>query len=457
MNIPLFLMNIFHDIELVEGRAYIVGGAVRDHLLELPNKDFDVEVHGVSIETLFTVLEQYGQINQVGKSFGVLLLRRGGQTTEFALPRRENKEGRGHKGFLVELDPTMTLGDAARRRDFTINSMYFDPLNGILYDPFDGEADLTMGSLHRTSDAYQEDPLRVLRGFQFISRFNLTPTTDTVYDSIDMVFEYDTLSKERIWEEWRKWAKGAFLSKGLSWLMTTGWMVKYPEIINMVGIRQDPEWHPEGDCYTHTLHAVDAAAQLADGVDLGEERRAILIFAALCHDMGKVSTTKLSLRSGRIIAKGHAEVSAGVAKTFLMRIGAPNWLINQVIPLVREHMFFRHGPTKKSVRRLANRLAPASVNMLTLLVQADMLGRPPRKIPTEVLDGLLETLNISEELKILDSAPKPILMGRHLLAFIKPGPEIGRILKGAFEAQLDGEFDELNGALAWARRRLENV
>lgn len=460
MQLPLFLLDIFYEIENQKGEAFIVGGAVRDHLLGVPNKDLDVEVYGLSLASLTDLLKKYGDISKVGKSFGVILLNRMNEPViEFALPRRENKEGRGYKGFIVELDPTMTLEEAAKRRDFTINSIYFEPIGGTLIDPFGGEADLKNRVLRATSKAYKEDPLRVLRGFQFISRFGLAPTQNTIYSSIAMMAEYDTLSKERIWGEWWKWTTGEHLSEGLHWLMVTSWMFQYPEISNLVGIEQDPDWHPEGDAYKHTLYTVQAAGQIADEVKLDSEARAILIFSALCHDMGKFSTTEVSTRSGRIIARGHAEVSAGLTQTFLMRIGAPHWLVNRVIPLVQEHMFFRHEPTKKSVMRLANRLEPATLEMLTLLVKVDMLGRPPREMPKEVTTSLVLTLAISEELNIRKNAPKPLLMGRHLIKNLKmkPGPQMGIILKSAFEAQLDGEFEDLVGALNWAHDKLEEV
>lgn len=461
MKIPLYLVDIFYNIAENGGHPYIVGGAVRDYLLGVPVRDFDIEVHGISADLLISILEQYGPVNKVGKSFGVIIFQpKKERATEFSLPRRENKEGRGHKGFIVEVDPTMTPEEAAARRDFTINSMYLDPFIGEIHDPFNGQMDLDDGVLRKTSDAYREDPLRVLRGFQFIARFDLSTELHTLYDSIEMRDEYDTLSKERIWEEWWKWAtKGKALGKGLRWLVDTGWIIYYPEISNLIALMQDPEWHPEGNVFIHTRLAVDAIAQKAKEKNWSKKATAIAVFAALCHDFGKVGTTEISDKSGRIIAPGHAEKSEKLAKKFLDRVGAPKWLIRKVLPLVREHMFYIHMPTKRSVRRLANRLAPATINELLRVFYADIKGRKRKgMVPTKTMLNILAISAYAVELEIEDAAPKAILMGRHLLKVgIKPGPAMGRILKDAFEAQLDGAFDNLEGALYWAQERREDV
>ena len=460
MKIPLYLLDIFYNIAENDGHPYIVGGAVRDYLLGVPVRDFDIEVHGISADLLISILEQYGPVNKVGKSFGVIIFQpKYERATEFSLPRRENKEGRGHKGFIVEVDPTMTPKEAAARRDFTINSMYLDPFTGKIHDPFDGQIDLEDGVLRKTSDAYKEDPLRVLRGFQFIARFELVAEINTVLASRVMLDEYDTLSKERIWEEWWKWAtKGKHPGDGLRWLLVTSWLSKYPEIADLVGLKQDPKWHPEGDAFTHTRLAVDAIAQKAREKNRNKKATAIAVFAALCHDFGKVTTTERSERTGRIIAPGHAEKSEKLAKKFLDGVGAPKWLIEKVLPLVREHMFYIHPPTKRSVRRLATRLAPATITELFGVFYADVKGRGDRQVPSKTILNIIALNAYAHQLEIEDSAPKPILMGRHLLEIgIEPGPAMGRILADAFEAQLDGEFDNVLGALYWAQERREDL
>jgi tRNA nucleotidyltransferase (CCA-adding enzyme) len=461
MEVPLYLLEIFYDIAENDGHPYIVGGAVRDDLLGYPVKDFDIEVYGISADLLISLLEPYGKVDKVGKSFGVIMLHiEGVPAIEFALPRRENKEGRGHKGFIVEVDPSMTPEEGSARRDFTINSLYFDPFIGKVLDFHGGLIDLDVGVLKHTSDAYMEDPLRVLRAFQLISRFELVAEVGTVMASRTMLEEYDTLSKERIWEEWWKWAtKGKRPGDGLDWLLITSWLREYPEIAALVGLKQDPEWHPEGDAFKHTKLAVNRAAMKADELGIGDVNRAIAVFGALCHDFGKATTTSISERSGRIIAKGHPEEGAGLAKTFLMRIGAPNWLIQKIVPLVREHMFYINDVTKRGVRRLANRLAPATITELVQVFGADLHGRGPfHTIPKKVADRIIDVIMFSHLMNIENEKPKPILLGRHLLELgMEPGPVFGRILKPAFEAQLDGVFEDLDGALAWARERMKDV
>src|ERR1017187_4642055 len=155
-------------------QAWLVGGCVRDGLLGCPGKDFDVEVFGIGYETLAQALARWGKVDLVGQSFGVVKLTTGGgHHYDFTIPRRDSKVAAGHKGFAVELDPSITPAQAAARRDFTINSLMFDPRTGEMLDFFGGAADLRGRILRHTSPAFVEDPLRVLRGMQLAARFNL--------------------------------------------------------------------------------------------------------------------------------------------------------------------------------------------------------------------------------------------------------------------------------------------
>ena len=441
------------------GRPRLVGGGVRDWLRGQPPKDFDVEVAGIDFEALRRALSPFGPTDIVGRSFGVLKVRGStGAVYDFSLPRRESKSGAGHRGFAVAPEPALSDRDAAARRDFTVNAIALDPFSGEVIDPFGGAADLRAGILRHTSAAFVEDPLRVLRAFQLAARldFRLAPETAALCRSIDS--SYAELPLERVWGEWDKWATEAVRpSRGLEVLEETGWIRHFPEVAALRGIAQEPDWHPEGDVLTHTGHCLDALVSLEAWKGSAPLRRRILSFAVLAHDFGKPSTTERVEKRGalRWTSPGHDSAGGPLAETFLRRIGAPLDLDPPVRALVVHHLAHHHGQadfTDAQVRRLSRKLAPATIEDLALVMTADALGRPPLA-PDETL-VLVERLRDRAALLALEAkAPRPILLGRHLIALgRKPGPDFRPLLDAAFEAQLDGAFGDEAGALAWLRR-----
>lgn len=245
------LDGIIKAIEAEGGRCYKVGGCVRDGLLGIKPKDIDVEVFRIGTKRLIGILSTFGEVNLVGASFGVLKLRIGNEEFDFSLPRRDSKTGEGHKGFTIRTDTGMSLKAAAGRRDFTINAISMGS-NGRIHDPYGGVADLKARVLRHVSPAFVEDPLRVLRGMQIKSRYNLTAAASTVAMCRSLIDKYPTLAIERVWGEWEKWAtKGVTPSRGLSFLWRTGWIAHYPALAAMVGLPQDGEWHPEGSRLTN--------------------------------------------------------------------------------------------------------------------------------------------------------------------------------------------------------------
>src|SRR5688572_11477490 len=206
-------------------QAYLVGGCVRDWLLGIPNKDYDIEVFGLSYEELTRALGRWGKIDLVGRSFGVIKLTTASKETfDFSLPRRDSKVAPGHKGFDVEFDASITPEEAAARRDYTINSLMFDPRERKVLDFFEGERDLKGGILRHTSEAFPEDPLRVLRGMQFASRFNLAAAPETIDLARKIKKTHPELARERVRDEWFKWAeKSKTSSLGLKFLVQTEW------------------------------------------------------------------------------------------------------------------------------------------------------------------------------------------------------------------------------------------
>ena len=243
----------------------------------------------MDIDEIASVLRCKGlRVDAVGKAFGVLKI---DNEIDVSVPRRENKVGVGHKGFDVMPDPNMSVEEAASRRDFTMNSMAMQ-LDGMVLDPFDGREDIEQGLLRHTSEAFVEDPLRVMRAMQFAARFHMDLDSETARLCRQMNHQKQELPKERMWEEWKKWAlKGQVPSMGLWILDITNWLD--PEILALGNTPQDPEWHPEGDVLVHTMHVVDAAAVVAEREQLDDHDRLVLMFAALTHDFGKPSTTKM--------------------------------------------------------------------------------------------------------------------------------------------------------------------
>ena len=231
------------------GRAFLAGGCVRDWLLDCPPKDFDVEVYGLSYEALVAALGRWGRTDLVGRSFGVVKLSlKDGAEYDFTLARRDSKTGAGHRGFAIEFDAELTVEEATARRDFTINSILFDPREERIIDLHRGEADLRAGILRHTGAAFVEDPLRVLRGFQFAGRFELRAAPETIELCRSIAGTIHELPKDRIWHEWKKWAtKSVRPALGLAFLRETGWLQHYPEIAALKGTPRDSRWHPEGD------------------------------------------------------------------------------------------------------------------------------------------------------------------------------------------------------------------
>ncbi|WP_232726667.1 CCA tRNA nucleotidyltransferase [Mariprofundus ferrinatatus] len=425
-----------------------MGGSVRDMLLGLSPKDFDLEVYGLPAERLELLLNKLGRTETVGRQFGILKFWSNNIEVDVALPRTERKTAGGHCGFAVQTDPLLSPEKASMRRDFTINAMMFDPLTSQILDFHDGKSDLDKGILRHVSPAFAEDPLRPLRAMQFAARFRLTLDKETAELCKALLAEAKNLPPSRIWDEWKKWALSPYPSYGLVALAESGWLTCYPELEAMIGCDQEPHWHPEGDVWKHTLQVVDQAATLCHRRGLNNKTRKLLLLAALCHDVGKPETSFVNDR-GRISSPGHADAGVPISKAFLQKISAPAKLIELILPLVKEHITHLHGkPTERAIRRLAARLEPANIELWEMLVEADASGRFPA--PTSrPAHGWLQ---LAKEMRHEHSKPEPLLTGKTLIGFgLDPGPEMGDILKEAYQAQLDGEIVDHASALGWYR------
>jgi tRNA nucleotidyltransferase (CCA-adding enzyme) len=430
------------------GRAFIVGGFVRDRLLGRRSEEIDLEVFGIPETQLRALLERIGRVDAVGQHFAVYKLGK----VDVALPRRESKTGRGHKAFAVTGDPDMSYEDAARRRDFTVNAISWDPLTDEYVDPFNGREDLHKGRL-RIVDArtFADDSLRVLRALQFAARFHLTADEET--KRICREIALDDLPPERIWGEFEKLLlKAEQPSLGFALARDIAVTEKLlPEMHALIDCPQEPEWHPEGDVWIHTLMVIDEARRRND--DLDRPQLAAVMLAAVCHDFGKPLTT--ALIDGRIRSLGHEEAGVAPATAFLDRLHV-NSLDNfdvrhQVLAITAHHLkpgaFYkvRDELTDGAFRRLAQKV---DMELLARVAKADCCGRTGH-FDCTAMDWFLEK---SRTLGVEHKPPAPILMGRHLLELgVAPGPRMGEILKQVYERQLDGVVADLETAVAEAR------
>jgi tRNA nucleotidyltransferase (CCA-adding enzyme) len=428
------VQQICQAIAESNGRALVVGGFVRDKLLGIESKDLDIEVYGLPIDVLHAVLAKFGHVMTVGKSFGVLRIK--GLDVDFSLPRLDNKISSGHRGFEIVCDPFLDFATAAKRRDLTVNSIGFDPLTQAFFDPHGGAEDLKNKVLRATCPQhFSEDPLRGIRVAQFAARLQMQPDPQLL--ELCSKLDLSELSKERLYEEFRKLLlKGVAPSMGLQFLKDCTLLRFFPELQDLVGVPQDPKWHPEGDVWVHTLMVLDEAAKLrCDGID-----NLALMFGALCHDFGKPAVTEFI--DGRYRSLAHDEAGVAIAKNFLSRLSAPYDLVDKVVALVLHHLApaqFTKGDAKGAAyRRLARSLGNVGLTLedLVRVARADHLGRTTE----EALQGLAPECDafLQQAAKFLveQHAPHDVVLGRHLLARgIEPGPEMGRLLQKCREVQ----------------------
>jgi tRNA nucleotidyltransferase (CCA-adding enzyme) len=457
--IPEKVVDIATAVRDMDGRALLVGGCVRDLLMKREPKDWDLEVYGIEPAKLRALLDGFGPVNVVGEAFTVYKL---GPELDVSLPRRERKSGRGYKAFIIEGDPSMSFADAARRRDFTVNSILKDPLTGEVIDPFEGREDIVRKILRAVSvDTFPEDSLRVLRAAQLAARFefDIEPNTVALCREIDL----SDLPAERVWGEIEKLLLRARRpSIGLHWLRELGAIAQlFSELDALIEVPQDKEWHPEGDVFVHTALVADRARELID--DLPYAKQITVMLAALAHDFGKPGTTEFI--GGRLRSRGHEE--AGVAPTirFLDRLNIHTLdgydVRSQVLALVRDHLkpgeFFkkREEVGDGAFRRLARK---CELDLLYRVAKADSLGRNTDAVPrdkwftSEAQEWFIQR---ATELEVDQQPPAPILLGRHLLEMgLEAGPRVGEITKAVYEMQLDGRIRTLDDARNFVKTML---
>jgi tRNA nucleotidyltransferase (CCA-adding enzyme) len=456
--LPPSLLKLCAALREAGGRPFLVGGAVRDRLLGLPVKDYDVEVFGLPADHLRDVLATLGSVNAVGEAFTVFkvagLAGVEGEV-DVSLPRRDSKAGPGHRGIAVTGDPAMPVAEAARRRDFTMNALLQDPFTGEVLDPHGGRADLQARVLRAVDPAtFGEDPLRALRAVQLAARFELT--VDPATARLCAAMPLGELPAERVFGEIEKLLLQARQpSIGLRLLREWGMLPAVaPELAPLEHTPQDPEWHPEGDVWVHTLLAMDQAVPLVEGLD--RPRALTVMLATLFHDLGKPATTRLE--RGRLRSLGHEEAGLEPTERMLDRWNVHTLLgydvRGQVLALVGNHLKpgqlydDRERVSDGAIRRLAKKCEPA---LLYRVARADCLGRTG-DFPPVAMEWFLERVRA---LDVAERPPEPLLLGRHVLELgVPPGPEVGRIVRAVYERQLDGAVTTLDEAREEARRLL---
>lgn len=446
-NLREVLRRIAHTIRRGGGRAWLVGGCVRDLVLGRQPQDLDIEVVGLQPGQIHALLAEHFSVQFVGKAFQVFKLQ--GLPVDLSIPSRIPTDGTSLPGLPRQVDPGMPIDEALARRDFTINAMAWDPDTRELRDPFNGRGDLDARILRHASTRFAEDPLRVLRGMQLSARLEFTVAPETV--ALCHTLSQDGQPSERLWEEWKRLLlQGSKPSLGLQFLHHCGWLRFYPELAALQGCPQDPIWHPEGDVWIHTLHCLDWFAAERTG---HEPDDLAVGLGVLCHDFGKPATTREEY--GRVTARGHESEGEGPTRRFLERLTNRHDLIDELVSLVCCHLrpraLYDANASDSAVRRLAKQVR--RIDRLVRVARADHAGRPPKQFDGFPAGEWL--LARARQLAVDRRPPLPIVMGRHLLELgVQPGPDMGRLLDDCYEAQLDGDFGTLEDGLAYIKSRL---
>ncbi len=464
LELPRGLERLLAALREAGGRPLLVGGAVRDALLERPTTDFDVEVFGLPAGRLETVLAGHGRVDAVGQAFRVYKLsgvEGVAGALDVSLPRRDSKVGPGHRGIAAAADPDLDVAQAARRRDFTINALLFDTASGELLDPWGGQRDLAARLLRAVDpDSFGDDPLRALRAVQFAARYELRvdPATARLCASMPL----GELPADRVFGEIEKLLlKAVRPSLGLALLRDWGKLEAVaPELAPLAETPQDPEWHPEGDVWTHTLQVVDEARALLAGLESDAPRQLAVMLAALCHDLGKPPTTRFE--DGRIRSRGHEEAGLPPTTALLDR-----WNVHtrqgydvraQVLALVAQHLKpgqlydDRERVSDGAIRRLARK---CEADLLYRVARADCLGRRPGRFEPVAMEWFRERVRA---LDVAVRPPEPLLKGRDLLELgLGPGPRMGEVLREVYEKQLDGSVTTVEEARAEAARHIADA
>jgi tRNA nucleotidyltransferase (CCA-adding enzyme) len=397
---PRELDEIFDKLKIYSTRIVIVGGFIRDSLLNIDSKDIDIEVYGIeSFTKLENILKEFGNVNSVGKSFGVCKLQFKTYDLDFSLPRSDNKIDIGHRGFEVNINSNLDFKTATSRRDFTINSIGYDVINKEILDPFNGVGDLKNKLLKMVDEhSFIQDPLRVLRAVQFYARFELNIDDNLLKICKDMVSKnmLNELPKERIFGEVKKLLfKAKKPSIGFELLKKFG-----------------------SDLYTDNIYILDNIKLINN-----PKTNIILMLGALCYNF-----------------------SINKSTIFIQKLSDEKALLERVLPLIQNHHKIKTNLSDYKLYKLATKVKIEELLILSKIIY--------KEIPNicEICDIIEKRAN---KLNILKKRVTPLLTGKDILKFkIKPSPKFSQILDVAYEAQMSSKFTTQKEAIEWLKSYL---
>lgn len=433
-SLPKFLVQVSQDIHQAGGASYLVGGWVRDALLGVESKDYDIEVYGLEEDELLNLLRPYGKPSSVGKSFGVYIMRVQGIHYDFSFPRTETKVGQGHRGFEVQADPHLNFEVASSRRDFTINAMGYNLFTLEIEDPQQGQRDLASGTLRHVGPAFGEDPLRALRAIQFIGRFNLSVPQETV--QICQEQDLSELSTERFEEEFKKLLlKSKHITRALDYLVEMQLIRFFPELSSVIPVTSIDEAHD------YLKYFEDERDQLIFMYTLLTLKMNDTDFESFMARFTNDAKLLKGIRSRRVAfehwtgshdTQSHDVKNNDVKNPGVIRRMALNCPIQEFMLYV--------SLTQGAILQIQSIQEAIATQRITYLLE-----KP------EALDSKLQAITQSaQQWGVFTEAPQPWFQGRDLIAEgFKPGPKFGVALKECFEKQLDEEFKDPQAAKDW--------
>jgi tRNA nucleotidyltransferase (CCA-adding enzyme) len=497
MGLPEEVMDFCRAVDELGGKALVVGGCGRDMVMaheegkKVSPKDIDIEVYGITPDDLLGLVDGFFGLEEAGtfgKKFEIIKVfgRNGKLEMDISIPRSDNKTGIGSKGFETTSHPEFSIREAALRRDLTCNSISYDPLEKLVYDPFGGIKDIKNKVLKATDpEKFAEDPVRILRVMQFLARFEATadPGTFELCKRILDSGELDKEQRKRMSDEFRKmFLKGKRPSLGLRFAMEVGLIDRYfPSISQLARTPQDGKHHEEGDVWEHTCQVVDAAAEIAERENLSDDDRLALMYGAFGHDFGKVTHTQIDEKTGKITSKGHETASGPLLNEFMLWFTPPHEpnvddsLRRKAVTLAVHHMqpvaYYLNEVEEginmnRAMGRLARRLYAGGVSMklLALLSEADQRGRSKNnkfltREETEVEVRQNWFLEKAKDVKIEDALPPKVLNGDIIMRelAIREGLVIGILIDIIFDDQLANPLFTAEEGLAKARYLIPKI
>lgn len=412
--------------------ALFAGGCVRDRLLDRIPKDYDIATSATPQE----VIRLFPGSNEVGAHFGVVIAKHSGHHVEIATFRTDGSYKDGRRPESVTFS---SPEEDAMRRDFTINGMFEDPVSGEIIDFVGGLSDLRAGVIRAIGDPvarFEEDGLRLLRAVRFATRLGFTIDRTTMAALTDRAELLDRISPERVRDEFSHILTTARRRDGIELLVKTGLLGRFlPEFLETLGCDQPPEWHPEGDVYTHTLIMLDM---------LGPEAPLALCLAVLLHDIAKPPTRSVD-DNGRIRFNGHDALGAEMAEAILRRLRYPNDVIDAVVPMVARHMQFMHVQQMRTAKLKRFMSAP------TFRLEMEL-----HRVDCGSSNGFTDNYDFIRQKESEFAAepliPPPLVTGRDLIDLgMKPGPRFKELLEAVQTEQLEGRILDRGPALEYLR------